>query len=91
MSKFFLTTLLAVAEIERSMIIERTKAGKEITKTKEGYSEGSPKAYTQEQIDQALSLLSVNGGDKSYTAVARLTNISKSTLIRENNRRKLLY
>lgn len=38
-----------------------------------------------------LRLLSVNGGDKSYTAVAWLTNISKSTLIRENNKRKLLY
>lgn len=51
MGKFFLTTLLAVAEIERSMIIERTQAGKEITKTKEEYSEGRPKAYTQKQID----------------------------------------
>ena len=35
-----------------------------------------------------LRLLSVNGGDKSYTAVAWLTNISKSTLIRENNKAK---
>ena len=51
MGKFFLTTLLAVAEIERSMIIERTQAGKEITKNKEEYSEGRPKAYTQKQID----------------------------------------
>ena len=88
MGKFFLTTLLAVAEMERNMIIERTQAGKEVAKTKPGYSEGRPKAYTKEQLDHALSLLTVNGGDKSYTTVARLTNISKSTLIRENNKRK---
>ena len=90
MGKFFLTTLLAVAEMERSMIIERTQAGKEIAKTKPGYSEGRPKAYTQEQIEHALNLLIVNGGDKSYTEVARLTNISKSTLIRENNKKRAL-
>lgn len=88
MGKFFLTTLLAVAEMERNMIIERTQAGKEVAKTKPGYSEGRPKTYTKEQLDHALSLLTVNGGDKSYTTVARLTNISKSTLIRENNKRK---
>lgn len=88
MGKFFLTTLLAVAEMESNMIIERTQVGKEVAKTKPWYSEGRPKAYTKEQLDHALSLLTVNGGDKSYTTVARLTNISKSTLIRENNKRK---
>lgn len=32
MEKFFLITLLAVAEIERNMIIEGTQAGKEVIK-----------------------------------------------------------
>ena len=52
MGKFFITTLLAVAEMERNTIIERTQAGKAIAKTKPGFKEGRPKKYTKEQIDQ---------------------------------------
>lgn len=88
MGKFFLTTLLAVAEMERSMIIERTQTGKEIAKTKEGFKEGRPKAYTLKQLDHALRMLNINGGDSSYTEVAEITGISKSTLIREVRKRK---
>lgn len=90
MGKFFLTTLLAVAEMERNMIIERTQAGKEIAKQKEGFREGRPLKYTKAQLDNALSMLTINGGSYSYKSVERLLGISKSTLIRENNRRKLL-
>ncbi|WP_291571429.1 recombinase family protein [Clostridium sp. UBA4548] len=89
MGKFFLTTLLAVAEMERNTIIERTQNGKAIAKTKEGFKEGRPKAYTPKQLDHALSLLTINGGDKSYNEVVEITGISKSTLIRENNKRKM--
>ena len=88
MGKFFLTTLLAVAEMERNTIVERTQLGKAIAKTKEGFTEGRPKEYTQKQLDNAISMLSVNGGDKSYNEVAELLGMSKSTLIRENNKRK---
>lgn len=88
MGKFFLTTLLAVAEMERNTIIERTQNGKAIAKTKEGFKEGRPKTYTDKQLDHALRLLSINGGDKSYNEVVEITGISKSTLIRENNIRK---
>lgn len=88
MGKFFLTTLLAVAEMERNTIVERTQTGKAIARTKEGFKEGRPKEYTSKQLDNALSMLSVNGGDKSYTEVTELLGISKSTLIRENNKRK---
>ena len=90
MGKFFLTTMLAVAEMERNTIIERTQSGKEIAKQKEGYKEGRPKAYTPKQLDNALSMLTVNGGKHSYNEVAELVGISKSTLIRENNKRKLI-
>ncbi|WP_430515295.1 hypothetical protein [Clostridium botulinum] len=38
-------TLLAVAEMERNTIIERTQAGKAIAKTKPGFKEGRPKKY----------------------------------------------
>lgn len=89
MGQFFITTLLAVAEMERNMIIERTQAGKAIAKTKDGFIEGRPQKYTKKQLDNALSMLGVNGGDKSYNEVAELLGISKSTLIRENNKRKV--
>lgn len=75
--------------IERDMIIERTQEGKAIAKQKEGFKEGRPQKYTDKQLDNALSMLSVNWGDKSYNEVAELLGISKSTLIRENNKRKL--
>ncbi len=88
MGRFFLTTLLAVAEMERNMIIERTQNGKAIAKAKPGFKEGRPQKYTQKQLDNALSMLSVNGGDKSYNEVAELLGISKSTLIRENKKRR---
>jgi len=84
MGKFFLTTLLAVAEMERNTIIERTQAGKAIAKTKAGFKEGRPKKYTDTQLNYALDLLDKH----SYTEVERMTQISKSTLIREMRKRK---
>lgn len=41
--KLILTILLAFAEFERNMIIERTSTGKEIARQKEGYREGRPR------------------------------------------------
>lgn len=89
MGKFFLTILLAVAEMERNTIMERTREGKEIAKQKEGYREGRKKVYSKEHIDHALSLLSVNGGAHSYSQVANLLKISKSTLIRAQKEKTL--
>ncbi len=89
MGRLIVTNLLAFAEFERSMIVERTQTGKAIAKTKEGWKEGRPKLYTKEQLDNALSMLTVNGGNRSYKEVERLLGISKSTLIRENNNRKV--
>lgn len=83
MGKFFLTTLLAVAEMERNTIIERTQKGKEVAKTKVGYKDGRPRLYTDVQIKHALDLLETH----SYNKVAEMTNISKSTLIRANKER----
>ena len=82
MGKFFLTTLLAVAEMERNMIIERTQNGKAIARQKEGFTEGRPKKSTEKQIKYALSLLSVNGGNNSYRQVEELTGINRRTLAR---------
>ena len=87
-SKLIRNIFFSFAEFERDMIIERTQEGKAIAKTKEGFKEGRPKKYTSNQLDNALSMLNVNGGNKSYNEVAELLGISKSTLIRENNKRK---
>lgn len=89
MGKFFLTTLLAVAEMERNTIIERTQAGKEIAKKNPHFREGRPKEYSKKQINHALDLLSVNGGNLSYTQCSEITGISKSTLIREQKKQKI--
>jgi Site-specific recombinases, DNA invertase Pin homologs len=82
MDKLMLNVLLAFAEFERDMIIERTQAGKELAKTKEGFRDGRPPKYTKERIQEALRLLQ----DNSYTKVEKLTGISKSTLIRAKRR-----
>lgn len=89
-SKLIRNIFLSFAEFERDMIVERTQEGKAIAKTKEGFKEGRPKKYTDKQLDNALSMLTVNGGDRSYNEVAELLGISKSTLIRENNKRRLI-
>ncbi|MDB8790431.1 recombinase family protein [Romboutsia sp. 1001216sp1] len=86
MGKFFLTTLLAVAEMERNIIIERTQSGKELAKQDPNFVEGRPKVYKRKQIDHALSLLE----NHTYKQVTELTGISKSTLIRAKNKKKLL-
>ena len=77
MGNFFLTTMLAVAELERAMIYERTMAGREIARTKNGYREGRPR-IAAEKIELALELKKT----RTYKEVERLTGISKSTLIR---------
>ncbi|GAA0866461.1 recombinase family protein [Paraclostridium tenue] len=78
MGKFFLTTLLAVAEMERNIIIERTQTGKELAKKDPNFKEGRPKIYGSKQIEHALNLLE----NHTYRQVEELTGISKSTLIR---------
>lgn len=88
-SKLIRNIFFSFAEFERDMIVERTQEGKAIAKTKEGFKEGRPREYTKKQIDHALGLLTVNGGNKSYNEVVEITGISKSTLIRENNKYKL--
>ena len=77
MGNFFLAVLLAVAELERNMIIERTQAGKEIARTKAGFREGRP-PISPTKIKYALDLLK----EHSYKEVTEITGISKATLTR---------
>jgi len=89
MGRLIVTNLLAFAEFERSLIIERTQTGKEIARRKPDFKEGRPKKFTKRQIDNALNMLSINGGNYSYKEVEELLGISKSTLIRANNHKKI--
>lgn len=88
MGNLIVTNLLAFAEFERNLIIERTQQGKEVAKQNPNFKEGRPKKYNQNKINEALNLLTVNGGNLSYKQVENLTGISKSTLIRNNNKKK---
>jgi len=78
MGRLIVTNLLAFAEFERAMIIERTQSGKAIAKQKIDFREGRPNIYGKKQIEHALKLLDCN----SYKQVEEVTGISKSTLIR---------
>ena len=67
---------------EREIRSSRIKQGKEIARQREGYIEGRPKKYTSEELEQAMLLLET----KTYKEVASLTNISRSTLVREKRK-----
>ena len=82
MGRLIVTNLLAFAEFERAMIIERTQGGKQIAKQRADFKEGRPKKYSEKKIAHALELLE----NYSYRQVEELTGISKSTLIREKRK-----
>ena len=78
--------LLAFAEFERQLIIERTSLGKSYARENNpNFREGRPRMYSKEQIDLAMSLL----GTHSYRQVEKMTGISKSTLLRARRTQKL--
>lgn len=80
-----LTVMLAFAEYERGMIVERTQTGKSVAKLNPDFKDGRPRKFTAAQISLALDLLAAG---KSYGQVQKMTGISKSTLVRA---RKQMY
>lgn len=70
--------MLAFAEFERSMIMERTREGKEIARTRQGFREGRKPKFTEYQLVHAVELLK----DHTYAEVAEQMKMSKSTIIR---------
>ena len=76
--KLIANIMLAFAQFERDMIIERTQAGKAIAKQKADFVDGRPRIPAS-QTDHALELLDEG---LSYKQVARKTGISISTLAR---------
>ena len=85
MGRFFLQTLLAVAEMERNLIIERTQEGKAIAKKKPDFREGRPPKFSKKHVESALKLLEIH----SYKEVEEQTGISKSTLQRAKRKQKV--
>lgn len=71
MGRFFLTTLLAVAEMERNLIVERTQEGKALAKQRVDFREGRPRKHTKAQVLHALELLKKH----TYKEVEELTGI----------------
>ena len=72
--------MLCFAEFERDMIWQRTQEGKIAS----GNKGGRKKKFPIEQMNHAMELLA---GPYSYEDVAKMTGISKSTLIREKRLR----
>ena len=83
--KLIVHIMLAFAEYERDLIIERTQAGKEIARSKNGFHDGRH-PIDQKKKDFAVDLI-VNQ-NKTYREVVELTGLSKSTLIRAVNAHK---
>jgi DNA invertase Pin-like site-specific DNA recombinase len=68
----------AIAEFERAIIRERTKAGVAAAKAR-GRAGGRPSKLTGERLDMAKKLLS---GGESISSVARTLNVSRATVHR---------
>lgn len=75
--KMMLTMLSAVAEMERSLIVERTKAG-QARAWAEGKTKGRPSKTTPEQRQEIIAKLQQN---ISVSAVAREYGISRASVI----------
>lgn len=79
MGKLVVTMLLAFAEFERDMIVERTQSGKTIARANGKRVDGRPKKFNRTQINHAMELLQ---SGNSFTQVEKMTGISVSTLKR---------
>lgn len=76
--KMVLTVFAGIAEFERSLIIDRTRAGRHAAQ-KRGVRFGRPPKLSQEQVDLAQRLLAEK---QSVRAAARMLNCHHATLYR---------
>ena len=79
--KLIRSILLAFAEFERDMIVERTQEGRRLS----GHYGGRPRKYKREQLEHAMLLLETN----SYKQVSTMTGISLSTPYRTKLRKEV--
>ena len=78
------TVMLAFAEFERDMIVERTQEGNAIAKQNPDFREGRPRKFSKKQIEHAMELLDTH----SFRQVEEMTGISESTLHRRVRERR---
>lgn len=83
--RFYLQLLLAVAEMERNMIIERISEGLEKARKRDDFVCGRPKKFSREHINFALSLRDTY----TFKEIESKTGISMSTLKREARDKKI--
>lgn len=76
--RLMLNVLLAFAEFERDLIVERTQAGREVARTHAGYREGR-RPLPQARKDAAVSMI-MKG--HSYKEACAATGLSRSTILR---------
>lgn len=84
MGRLIVTQLLAFAEFERAMIIERCLDGRERARLQPGYKDGRKPKFSKTHLDHAVSLLEYY----SYSQVESMTGISISTIQRHKNKLK---
>ena len=82
--KLLMNIMLAFAQFERDMIVERTQEGKRIAKERPDFKEGRPR-ISKTQTDYAMELLARG---MSYKEVSEKLGISKSTLVRRRREKK---
>ncbi|MGW2933663.1 recombinase family protein [Streptomyces sp. NPDC001156] len=76
--KFFFTMMVAFAELERDMIVERTRAGLDAAKA-QGRTGGRP---TVMDADKLAAAKARRAKGESVTAIAKALNVSRATLYR---------
>ncbi|WP_121748751.1 recombinase family protein [Streptomyces sp. E2N166] len=76
--KFFFTMMVAFAELERDMIVERTRAGLEAAKA-QGRTGGRPTVITDDLLTVARAR---KAKGESVSAIAEALGVSRATLYR---------
>ena len=64
--------------------VTRTQEGKAIARQREGFRDGRPPKYSDDQIKYALQLLE----SQSYNKVEKITGISRTALLRAKRRQR---
>lgn len=77
--RFYLHILAALAEFERELIVERTKAGMAAARRR-GKHVGRPRKLTAQQVEHARALL--KSGKKTRASIAALFGVDVATLRR---------
>lgn len=84
MGRLILHIMLSFAEFERDLIVSRTQGGRAYKRaTDPGYREGRRPKFTRDRLDHAMDLLRTH----SFSEVARMTGMSRSTVAREARKR----